>query len=370
VSVRFRKSIKILPGVRINLSKSGPSLSIGGGGLTLNYGKHGVRTTADLPGGLYYTKLHGDKKDESAETGQKGKRKTGEVAPVEAGISPQEAANEKLDVNFFSRLTLTGAEEELVKGLKEFTAGNPEVALEHLSKASEIADGAFLAGALALSLNKYQESVDYLEKVIPQKDKLGEHFKKYGVASEVEVPITEELSVIQEADERGLVLLLAEAYQQIGDLEKAVLAMRELLKLVPDDIVARLSLVELLMDKSGSEAQTCQEVVALVGELPNETPFHTMLLLYKARALRQLGLHDIAKKTLTDALRRKKDREGDILNALRYERGLLYETLGQAAYARKDFETVFASNPNYAEVAQKLNITGTPQIAPQEKALE
>lgn len=49
----FRKSIKIAPGVRINLSKSGVSTSVGGKGLTWN--SRG-RATASLPGtGLRYT---------------------------------------------------------------------------------------------------------------------------------------------------------------------------------------------------------------------------------------------------------------------------------------------------------------------------
>lgn len=47
---RFRKSFKIIPGVRLNLSKSGFSASIGGAPLTLNVGPHGVFGTASLPG--------------------------------------------------------------------------------------------------------------------------------------------------------------------------------------------------------------------------------------------------------------------------------------------------------------------------------
>ena len=53
---RFRKSIKIIPGIRINLSKSGPSLSVGGRGLTTNLSARGTRTTVGIPGtGLSYS---------------------------------------------------------------------------------------------------------------------------------------------------------------------------------------------------------------------------------------------------------------------------------------------------------------------------
>ncbi len=345
MSVRFRKSVKILPGIRVNLSKSGPSLSIGGGGLTLNYSKQGVRTTADLPGGLYYTKLHTDKSDKSS---------TEETPPT----LTEEVAAQKLNAGFFDRLTMTGDEAHLINGLKEYIAGNSEAAVGYLSQATSIADSAFLAGAITLSLGQYPQSLQYLEKAATHKEKLGEYFNKYGISSEVEVPITDEISVLQEADERGLALLLAEAYQHTGNLEKATEAMRELLKLIPpEDIVARLSLVEMLSDSKGDDVETCKEIIALVGELPNETPFHTMLLLYKARALRKLGLNDVAKKTLTEALRRKKDRDADILNALRYERALLLEEMGKTAEARKDLETIFATNPHFEDVAERLNIT-------------
>lgn len=52
---RFRKSITILPGVKINLSKSGVSTSIGGKGATVNVG-HGKRMiNVGIPGtGLSY----------------------------------------------------------------------------------------------------------------------------------------------------------------------------------------------------------------------------------------------------------------------------------------------------------------------------
>lgn len=55
--IRFRKSVTIFPGVRLNFSKSGMSVSVGKrGAFTLNFSKRGVRQTTDLPGeGLYHT---------------------------------------------------------------------------------------------------------------------------------------------------------------------------------------------------------------------------------------------------------------------------------------------------------------------------
>lgn len=47
---RFRRSISILPGLRLNISKRGLSTSIGGRGHTVNISRRGVRTTVGIPG--------------------------------------------------------------------------------------------------------------------------------------------------------------------------------------------------------------------------------------------------------------------------------------------------------------------------------
>jgi hypothetical protein len=57
---RFRRSLRIAKGVRINLSKGGASLSLRTRGASLNIGRKGIRETVSLPGsGLSYsTMLH------------------------------------------------------------------------------------------------------------------------------------------------------------------------------------------------------------------------------------------------------------------------------------------------------------------------
>ena len=50
MSLRFRRSIRILPGLRINLSKGGASVSVGGPGASINVGKRGVTRTIGIPG--------------------------------------------------------------------------------------------------------------------------------------------------------------------------------------------------------------------------------------------------------------------------------------------------------------------------------
>jgi hypothetical protein len=48
--IRFRKTFRILPGVRINLSRGGISTTVGTRGFHLTFNKGGVRQSIGLPG--------------------------------------------------------------------------------------------------------------------------------------------------------------------------------------------------------------------------------------------------------------------------------------------------------------------------------
>ena len=50
MGLRFRKYISIIPGVKVNISKSGFSTTIGPKGASVNVGKRGVFVNAGLPG--------------------------------------------------------------------------------------------------------------------------------------------------------------------------------------------------------------------------------------------------------------------------------------------------------------------------------
>jgi len=81
------------------------------------------------------------------------------------------------------------------------------------------------------------------------------------------------------------------------------------------------------------------------------------LLLYKAQALRGLGFLDGALEVLSEAVKRKKDRSDELLKALRYERALVYEGLRQDRKARAEWEKLYAEDPDYEDVAARLERT-------------
>jgi len=157
-------------------------------------------------------------------------------------------------------------------------------------------------------------------------------------------------------DLRGVLLGLVEVYQRQERWQDAIACLERLRRLEPDDVVVKLSLAELLLDAHPGDKKVCQKVVRLVEGIENETPIHAALMLYKAKALRHLGLATAARDTLTAALRRKKGRSEELLRALRYERALVYEDLGQHRRSRSELEKLYAEDPDYEDVAIRLGL--------------
>ncbi len=57
---RFYRRVGIFPGLSVNLSKSGPSLTFGVRGAHVTLGSKGIRKTVGIPGtGIYYTSHQG-----------------------------------------------------------------------------------------------------------------------------------------------------------------------------------------------------------------------------------------------------------------------------------------------------------------------
>lgn len=48
--IRFHRQFTLFPGVKVNISKTGMSITIGGKGFHLNFSKRGVMQTTNLPG--------------------------------------------------------------------------------------------------------------------------------------------------------------------------------------------------------------------------------------------------------------------------------------------------------------------------------
>jgi len=344
MSLRFFRRIRLAPGITVNLSRSGASLSFGPRGARLTLGRGGVRGTAGLPGtGLYYTRRLGKGKG-------RGRRAAASPEPVEV------SAEARLRLGFFRRLVIPAGEEALVDGLRELAAGREEAAFGHLREATGLADGAFLAGLLALKRERLGEAQAWLEAALGAHRRLGHHLARYRVQATLALPITAELTAWIEPGLRAALLALVECHQLAGRRSEALACLERLRRLEPEDRMVRASLAELLLEEPEPSRAACRRVVRLAEGVENEGAAEATLLLYAGRALRRLGLEQAAVEVLGRALRRRKGRSAELLHALRYERALAREALGRRAAARRDLERLYAEAPDYADVAARLGL--------------
>ncbi|RLB90625.1 MAG: DUF4236 domain-containing protein, partial [Deltaproteobacteria bacterium] len=262
MSFRFWRRIKIAPGVTLNLSKSGGSLSFGPRGAKFTIGSRGKRATVGIPGtGLFYTT--------TLPRGRSGgRRNASSVAPEVPSVRPED----RLTLGFFKRLVTPDDEETLVDGCRELVLGDEDKALQHLEQAVHLADGAYLAGFLAFKKERLEEAADYLTTAAEKHSRLGRYFSKYGISATMSLPITGEVSAHVGPDLRGVLLGLVEVYQRQERWQDAIACLERLRRLEPNDVVVRLSLVELLLDAHPGDKNICQKVVRLVEGIENETP--------------------------------------------------------------------------------------------------
>src|SRR6266498_517170 len=73
--IRFRKSFTLFPGVKVNVSKGGTSITVGKKGFHLNFSKRGLRQTVGLPGsGISETSYLFKDQDEKEKDSEKEER--------------------------------------------------------------------------------------------------------------------------------------------------------------------------------------------------------------------------------------------------------------------------------------------------------
>jgi tetratricopeptide (TPR) repeat protein len=343
--LRFWRRIKIAPGLTLNLSKSGGSLSFGPRGAKMTVGPRGRRATVGIPGtGLFYTQT------------ASGGRRSGSGRRAKAAQAPVVPPESRLTMGFFKRLVTPAGEKAFVDGCRELAQGHYAAALPYFEAATHLTDGAFAAGFLYLKQERTDKAIPLLEQAARDYRELGRYFGKYGLTLTLNLPITEEAEAHVGPTLRGALLTLVEAYQIAENWDAAYECLLRLRKLEPDDVVIVLSMVELLWQANHGNDETCRHIVKLTGNIGNESYVQTALRLYKARALNGLNMHSAARDLLTETLRRRKDRAASLLNALRYERALAYESLGQPKRARADLEAVFADDPDFTDVADRLTM--------------
>lgn len=163
------------------------------------------------------------------------------------------------------------------------------------------------------------------------------------------VKITDFIEARVPFDLAGATLVLAEAYQQSGRTDEAIGLAQQLHEANPSDPAIRLSLVDLLFDDRDYEA-----IVELTSDARNEDDLTLALVYMRGAALSALGLHTAALDAFKEALAKTAKRDPALLATVRYDRALTYEQVGQKARAKADYERLYAADPGYRDVRDRL----------------
>lgn len=167
---RFRKSINVLPGVKLNISKSGISTSVGGRGATVNFSKRGTRTTVGIPGtGISYSTMVGKRRRGSRKSSSKSTRAMRNEIMQEYGLTNAEMNRFEKEVRKHPKKFRSMSNEELDEYLKDKKKSSGSKTILYVILAI------ILIGVIGRQSTNKQPQKDALPKAVVNKSSSTEH---------------------------------------------------------------------------------------------------------------------------------------------------------------------------------------------------
>jgi tetratricopeptide (TPR) repeat protein len=334
MSLRFRQYLKILPGLKLIVSKRGLGLNLGVRGAHVTVNTQGQFTRSiGIPG----TGLSDVKRTSLRKRKKKSSKEFEEVKEYENQIpKPQPkntpsifaSKNEKL---FFE--ALTAHEISLYKNLFSI----PE--LELVSKS--------IAVQLAIQTDDgMKESIHWFEEIWKNKSDLANNklFKKYVSQIIVVIPVAPGILFQTYLNIQALGLLYIEVLQQGKNFRRA----KQIAEELTADQISAISLSEIEVQLGEYD-----EVLSLTENIDNVDDSTAILLVFRAIALREKKLFDASKEVLKESLKSKK-RNPDILHKALFERAKTHIAEGSKAKAKSDLEKIIANDSDYPGVNELL----------------
>jgi tetratricopeptide (TPR) repeat protein len=355
--MQFRRRIKIAPGVYVNVSKGGLSLSLGTKGLRYTLGKQGSAVSVGLPGtGVYYRKnlgkLGADKADEAEAPAPRsskrrsrtkpGTRASAQPAALPANTSPVEQAFYEGSAAYLQSDYQT-AFDTFTRLLESGGDYRSDSLLMHALAASALDQDAVALDSLTALVEEAQEPLpgtpeSLTARLLPE--------------ATFEVPITQYASVEQPLNMGTAILLLSELMQAQGELPEAAQFIEDLYQQMPDDPVLQLSLADL-----ESQMQDYEGLYNLVSQnakhLDNDSDVSLELMYYWANALTAKEMYEAAEEVYRNALKGTASRNPELVKLVEYGRADLYERLGKTDDAYKYFSRLLAEDPQFFDVEER-----------------
>ncbi len=341
MSIRFRRSMKIMPGVRLNFNKDSIGVSLGVKGAHYTMNSKGRRTvSAGIPGtGLY-----------SVETLSSGRRSSNPANTTDVTNLPERsgppapglfAKRAEKDLNIFL-LDIYNADSkdtpvQVVEKAKALKAEHPSLApaADLISYLHGVTDDNSNINQLTLGKELWTNRAALFNDVL-----VGKYFA--GITPAVQITRGIWTNEIYNAQTFGFIY--AEVLQSETKYEEALAVLEEM---IPNQLVAiSIADIELTNGQFDQAIETTEDI-------ENEDDATAMLLVLRGIAFREKSLNDAAVECFKRALSHKTRSEGLLHRAL-FERAETYSRMGKKAMAIKDLEKILVDEPQYPEVEEKL----------------
>lgn len=328
MAFRFFTRKTLFPGVTLNMSKSGPSISVGPRGLRHTIGGNGRRTTIGLPGsGLHYTMRHGEKKSRRVEPADTEPPRSTRVDPTRAQ-----------------------AEEDRVflRAVVAFQNGEQPAVLEEV----DAGDAQWLWGMAALRAGDWDSAVRGL-CAASQRGDLGALSARNNVSLQVAVPITPEVTAHIEPEPNATKLALVEALQARGDLHEALAILKRLNADAPDDFVVAMSLAEIAFEVDDGRSMSMKKLAEILSTATPDWELGWAQAFYTARARTRSGAHNDAIALYDNAMTHPSVPEEMRMLAW-YEKALTHGEAGDRIRCRQELSGIYAVDKTFADVEDRL----------------
>jgi len=318
---RMRKSIKVAPGVRLNVSKTGVGASVGAGGVRYSAHSSGRRTVSartGVPGVYYQQSVAGGPSSSGPATAAEP------MAPKKPGLFAPKG------------------EKELYKAVKAQDARAIKRAGER--HADYRLASYSLAGLLILNDEPTEAERLLGHAFATGKDPAEERFVSTYLFVRLKLSIAEGVSAELPISRDAVGLALAELKQQAGNLDEAI----DVVEQLEPTTYSAVSLAELY-----SQTGRWDDVIGLTEGVKNEDDAAALLCVFRGRAFREQGFHEAAHETLKEALR-SRSRAPEIRHLALAERAQNFLAQGKKSQARKDLERILAEDSGYEGVREQL----------------
>ncbi|SET16180.1 Protein of unknown function [Natronincola peptidivorans] len=330
MGLRFRKSVNLGKGIRLNISKSGLGVSSGVKGLRMGVGPRGIRTTASIPGtGISYVKEKSLKQSKSS----KEKRRL-EVTSKDlySPYMPQEVPH-TLRSKQYHLQSLLG-----LIGIGFIFASFKSLSFLIIGLLCIYGKGAWRKKTDFAAKN-YQDAVNYFKT------------KKYEACIEAIDHVLSHPNASQD-----LSLTKAECCLELGKLEKAYTIYKDFFHRLDTNSLSSLyywppkaTTIAMAVEKGDYDF-----ALKLLETLPEEIEEHINFPLWKNyyKGLCFIGKHqyEIAVEAFKNAIGRKRRMEEPYIDC-HYYLGVAYAKLGKMSLAQQRFQRVYSANTSYKDIA-------------------